>query len=40
MLKEEKKKMINISRLAAGIYFCRVFTGNEMVKCEKVVVVK
>ena len=40
ILPEEKKKIINISRLAAGIYFCRVFTGEDMVRCEKVVVVK
>ena len=33
----EKKKLLNISALAGGIYFCRIYSGSEMVKCEKIV---
>ena len=36
----EKKKLLNISALAGGIYFCRLYSGSEMVKCEKIIKIK
>ena len=36
----EKKKLLKISALAGGIYFCRVYAGSEMVKCEKIIKMK
>jgi len=36
----EKKKLLNISALAGGIYFCRIYSGSEMVKCEKIIKMK
>ena len=37
---EENEKLVNTSLLAVGVYFCRVYAGSEMVKCEKIVRVK
>ena len=36
----ETTTKIDISGLNAGVYFCRVFSGKEMVKCEKIVKAK
>ena len=35
--REERKKLVNTSFLASGVYFCRVYAGESLLKSEKVV---
>lgn len=35
--REERKKLVNTGFLASGIYFCRVYAGESLLKLEKVV---
>ena len=35
--REERKKLVNTSTLASGVYFCRVYAGENLLKYEKIV---
>ena len=34
---EEKKKLVNTSVLAAGVYFCKIYAGDNLLKTEKII---
>jgi len=34
---EEKKKLVNTSLLAAGVYFCKIYAGDNLLKTEKII---